>query len=74
MLIMLGALIAHVMFNPYTTKALNAIEFCSLSFTVLIMVCGMAFRVENLEVLHSLESGDALVSAQSKHQVRDHDV
>ena len=45
MLIMLGALIAQVNTNPYTTSALNAIEFCSLCFTVLIMVCGMAFRV-----------------------------
>ena len=45
MLIMLGALIAQVWTNPYTTGALNAIEFCSLGFTVLIMVCGMAFRV-----------------------------
>ena len=45
MLVMLGALIAQVRTNPYTTSALNAIEFCSLCFTVLIMVCGMAFRV-----------------------------
>lgn len=45
MLVMLGALIAQVKTNPYTTSALNAIEFCSLCFTVLIMVCGMAFRV-----------------------------
>lgn len=45
MLVMLGALIAQVRTNPYTTTALNAIEFCSLCFTVLIMVCGMAFRV-----------------------------
>ena len=34
MLIMLGALIAQVNTNPYTTSALNAIEFCSLFFTV----------------------------------------
>ncbi|MDA8539110.1 hypothetical protein N9K47_00025 [bacterium] len=40
MLVMLSALIAQVRTNPYTTSALNAIEFCSLCFTVLIMVCG----------------------------------
>ena len=45
MLVMLTALIAQVRTNPYTTGALNAIEFCSLLFTVLIMVCGMAFRM-----------------------------
>eukprot|EP01046_Picozoa_sp_COSAG06_P038747 COSAG06_NODE_4500_length_4201_cov_2.081911_1_plen_180_part_10 len=54
MLIMLAALIGQIAASPYTTRSLNLIEFTSLLFTVMIMICGMSFRVQSTEALNQL--------------------
>eukprot|EP01046_Picozoa_sp_COSAG06_P004641 COSAG06_NODE_197_length_20471_cov_11.067053_7_plen_1228_part_00 len=48
MILCLATFIAQVKINPYTSAGLNALELCSQFFTVLIMVCGMAFHVDGL--------------------------
>eukprot|EP01043_Picozoa_sp_COSAG02_P103318 COSAG02_NODE_39328_length_418_cov_1.072100_1_plen_51_part_10 len=51
MLIILAALIGQIAASPYTTRSLNLIETTSLLFTLMIMICGMSFRVQSTEAL-----------------------
>eukprot|EP01046_Picozoa_sp_COSAG06_P010228 COSAG06_NODE_554_length_14368_cov_4.951714_3_plen_1135_part_00 len=68
MLIILAALIGQIAASPYTTRSLNLIEFTSLLFTLLIMLCGMSFRVQSTEALYAL-SQDGMFEFESSTDV-----